>query len=76
MLNIAKFVFSKKALKIDKIFTFNLTVCSECQMEDFVLFCGCLRKHDLYDISNDNKNISYEAVCPQLCGCSLKTSIN
>ena len=33
-----KFVFSKKATKIDKIFTVDLTVCSECQIdgEDFV----------------------------------------
>ena len=45
-----KLTFSKKATKIDKIFTVNLTVCSNCQIdgEDFVNFCGLLRKHKLY----------------------------
>ena len=45
-----KFVFSKKAKKIDEIFTVNLTVCSNCQIdgEDFVNFCGLLRKRELY----------------------------
>ena len=44
-----KFMFSKKATKIDKIFTVNLTVCSDRQIdgEDFVNFCGLLRKHEL-----------------------------
>ena len=48
--NILKFVFSKKATKIDEIFTVDLTVCSKCQIdgEDFVKFCGLLRKHELY----------------------------
>ena len=43
-------MFSKKATKIDKIFTVNLTLCSKCQIdgEDFVNFCGLLRKHELY----------------------------
>ena len=43
-------MFSKKATKIDKIFTVNLTLCSKCQIdgEDFVKFCGLLRKHKLY----------------------------
>ena len=38
--------FSEKATKIDKIFTVNLTVCSNCQIdgEDFVNFCGLLEK--------------------------------
>ena len=42
-----KFMFSKKATKSDKIFTVNLTVCSKCQInsEDFINFCGLLRKH-------------------------------
>ena len=33
-------MFSKKATKIDKIFTVNLTLCSKCQIdgEDFVNF--------------------------------------
>ena len=41
-----KFTFSKKATKIDKIFTVNLTICSNHQIdgEDFVNFCGLLRK--------------------------------
>ena len=45
----SKFVFSKKATKIDEIFTVNLTLCSKCQIdgEDFFNFCGLLRKHEL-----------------------------
>ena len=41
---------SKKATKIDEIFTVDLTLCSKCQMdgEDFVNFCGLPRKHELY----------------------------
>ena len=44
-----KFVFLKKATKIDEIFTVDLTLCSKCQIigEDFVKFCGLLRKHEL-----------------------------
>ena len=44
-----KFMFSKKATKIDQIFTVDLTLCSKCQIhgEDFVNFCGLLRKHEL-----------------------------
>ena len=44
-----KFMFSKKATKIDKIFTVDLTVCSKCQIdgEDFANFCGLLKKHEL-----------------------------
>ena len=44
-----KFMFSKKATKIDKIFTVDLTVCSKCQIvgEDFLKFCGLLRKYEL-----------------------------
>ena len=40
--NWVKFMFSKKATKIDKIFTINLTLCSKPQIngEDFVNFCG------------------------------------
>ena len=43
-------MFSKKATKIDKIFTVDLTLCSNCQIdgEDFINFCGLLRKHELY----------------------------
>ena len=45
----AKFMFSKKATKIDKIFTVDLTVTTYCQNdgEDFVNFFGLLRKHEL-----------------------------
>ena len=44
-----KFIFSKKATKFDEIFTVDLTLCSKCQIdgEDFVNFCGLLRKHEL-----------------------------
>ena len=41
--------FSEKALKIYKIFTVNLTVCSNRQIngEGFLNFCGLLGKHEL-----------------------------
>ena len=44
-----KFMLSKKATKIDKIFTVNLTLCSKRQIdgEDFVNFLGLLRKYEL-----------------------------
>ena len=37
-------MFSKKATKINEIFTVDLTLCSKCQIygEDFVNFCGLL----------------------------------
>ena len=43
-------MFSKKATKIDEIFTVDLPLGSKCQIdsEDFVNFCGLLRKHELY----------------------------
>jgi hypothetical protein len=46
---IIKFMFSKKAAKIEEIFTVDLTLCSKCQVdgEDFINFCGLLRKHKL-----------------------------
>ena len=39
---ILKFMFSKKAMKIDEIFNVHLTLCSRCQIdcEDFFNFCG------------------------------------
>ena len=45
-----KFVFSKKATKIDEIFTVDLTVNTYCQIdgEDFVNFCDLLRKREIY----------------------------
>ena len=47
---LVKFMFSKKATKSGEIFTVDLTLCSKCQIdgEDFVNFCGLLRKHELY----------------------------
>ena len=43
-------MFSKKGAKIDKIFTVDLMVTTYCQIdrEDFVNFCGLLRKRELY----------------------------
>ena len=43
-------MFSKKATKNDQIFPVDLTVCRKRQIdgEDFVKFCGLLRKHELY----------------------------
>ena len=37
-----KFLFSKKATKIDEIFSVDLTFCSKCQIggADFVNVCG------------------------------------
>jgi hypothetical protein len=47
-----KFMFSKKATKIDEIFIFDLilSLCSKCQIDGgyFDNFCGLLRKHELY----------------------------
>ena len=50
-------MFSKKATKIEEIFTVDLTLCSKCQIdgEDFVNFCGLLRKHELYRGSSNKK---------------------
>ena len=46
---IIKFIFSKKATKIDEIFTIDLMLCSKRQIdvEDFVNFRGLLRKYEL-----------------------------
>ena len=43
-------MFSKKATKIDEIFTVDLTLCSKRQIdgEAFVNFCGLHRKCELY----------------------------
>ena len=48
-LSTVKFMFSKKATKIDKIFNVDLTVTTYCQIDggDFVNFCGLLRKREL-----------------------------
>ena len=44
-----KFMLSKKATKLDEIFTVDLTLCSKRQIngEDFINFCGLLGKHEL-----------------------------
>ena len=46
---LVKFIFSKKATKIDEIFTVDLTFTTLRQIdgEDFVNFCSLLRKHEL-----------------------------
>ena len=48
-----KFVFSKKATKIEEIFTVDLTLTTKCQIhsEDFVNFCCLLKNHELYKIT-------------------------
>ena len=45
-----KFMFSKKATKINEIFTVDLTLCSKRQIdgEGVFNFCGLLSKHELY----------------------------
>ena len=52
-----KFMFSKKAIEIDEIFTLDLTLYSKCQIdgEDFANFCGLLRKHKVQH--NDNPHV-------------------
>ena len=53
-----KVMLSKKATKIDKIFTVDLTLCSRCQIddEDFINFCGPLGKHEIYNGRNFEYN--------------------
>ena len=43
-------MFSKKAIKNDKIFIVDLTLGNKCQIdgEDFINFCVLLGKHELY----------------------------
>ena len=43
-----KFIFSKKATKIDKIFTVDLmhTTYRQINGEDFINFCGLPREHE------------------------------
>ena len=55
-----KFMFSKKATKIDEIFTVDLTVTTYCQIEgeDFEKFCGLLRKRELYSVIHISKNFA------------------
>ena len=51
-------MFSKKATKIDKIFTVNLTLCSKRQIdgEDFVNFRDLLRKYE-HDLTSKVKKL-------------------
>ena len=64
-------MFSKKATKFDKIFTVDLTLTTYRQIdgEDFVNFCGLLRKYELYNVDlrdellllslfDDSKNVN------------------
>ena len=48
-LNLLKIVSSEKATKVDEIFTVDLTLTTYFQIdgEDFVNFCGLLRKHKI-----------------------------
>ena len=48
--SLLKSTFSEKATKINKIFTVNLTLYGNRQIdsEDFINFCDLLRKHELY----------------------------
>ena len=48
--SLVKFIFSKKVTNIEEMFTVDLTLCGKCQIdgEDFVNFCGLIRKHELY----------------------------
>ena len=50
LIKLLKFMFSKKATKIDEIFTIDFTVTTYRQIdgEDFFNFCGLLRKFELY----------------------------
>ena len=45
-----KFMFSRKATKVDEIFAVDLTLTTQCQIdgENLFKFCGLLRKHKLY----------------------------
>ena len=67
-------MFSKKATKIDKIFTVNLTLCSKCQtdVEDFVNFCGLLRKHEFWTSmlvsTNDITTFQFQMICNPVIG--------
>ena len=57
-------MFSKKTTKNDEIFTVGLTLYSNCQIdgEDFVIFCGFLRKHEVY-LLNAMHEICIAYVC-------------
>ena len=50
-IHVVKFIFFRKATKIDEIITTDLTLCGKCQIvgEDFFNFYGLIRKHKLYN---------------------------
>ena len=54
-------MFSKKATKIDEIFTVDLTVITHCQIdgEDFVNFCGLFRKREFSKSKMPSLKIKY-----------------
>ena len=56
-----KFMFSKKAVKFEEIFTVDLTVCSKRQIEgeEFVNFRGLLRKYELYELKLQHGEHTY-----------------
>ena len=80
-------MFSKKATKIDEIFTVDVT--SRIDGEDFVDFCGFLRKHQLYMFFSQDilvlvwilrftvKNIAASVFVSKFEGlkCSFKTNV-
>ena len=70
---VVKFMFSKNATKIDKIFTVNLTVTTYCQIdgEDFVNFCGLLRKRELYCVLFSQKRAEELHWVVILVGCAV-----
>ena len=59
-------MFSKKATKIEEIFTVDLTLYIQCQIdsEDFFNFCGLFRKHVLYDNNFITFNDPYSPISP------------
>jgi hypothetical protein len=67
-----KFKFSKKATKIDEIFTVDLMLCSKRQIEgeDFINFCGLFRKYELYVLKEIGNTVHYE-----ICSCYLAHGI-
>ena len=66
-------MFSNKATQFEKIFTIGLKLCSKCQIdsEDFVNFCGLLRKHELY-LRLECKICFSEKATKTLCAIYLK----
>ena len=60
-------MFSKKATKFDKIFTVDLTLTANCQIdgEDFLNFCGLLRKQELYQKHGKDASSDLKCIKPQ-----------